>query len=332
MQKSKTRVSYLESNTNLVRAGLQLSLLTVAIASSLVGCGSDNNSPGSGTLSVYMTDAPIDDAKSVNIVFTGLEIQPGGADEENENEEDESGRITVEFDEPQTLDLLQVQGANSTLLLDGLDLPAGRYSWIRLQVSAEMDTLDSTIVFEGGTEEAEDDEVFSLYIPSGSESGLKLNRPFTVSSAGTASFTIDFDLRKSVKGLQGNDYRLRPTLRIIDNQEMGHIDGLISSEIIADPACADGLFGVYLYAGEPAVLDDIGSAAEPLTATSVTLVDGENGLVGEYEIGFLEPGDYTVGLTCQANLDDPELDDEIAFLQSKTVTVAIDNMNTVDFP
>lgn len=334
MSRNKARAIHAVNDRPLSHHWFHNGFLVALVLCFLPGCSDDDtveeeSAEASGSLTIYLTDAPIDDAKSVNIVFTGMLIQPA---DEDENDDIEPEPISVEFAEPQTLDLLQVQGANSTLLLDGVALPTGQYDWIRLLVNAESNVLDSTIVFEGETDAAEDDEIFSLFIPSGDETGLKLNRPFSVSANGNASFTVDFDLRKSIKRRQGNNYRMRPTLRIVDNLEIGHIDGTIAANLIADPACVDGLFGVYVYTGEPAVLDDIGSAAEPLTAGAVTLVDNNNEQVGEYEIGFLEPGDYTVGLTCQANLDNPELDDDIVFLQSKVVTVEIDNMNTVDFP
>lgn len=329
--------SYSKNSIGYAQSKLQSLLLLIITVWILSGCSSsesdiieeEESDGNSGSLTIYLTDAPIDDAKSVNIVFTGMLIQPA---DDDENDEVEPETIRIDFEAAQTLDLLQLQGANSMLLLDGIALPAGQYDWIRLLVNAQSNTLDSTIIFEGETDAAEDDEIFSLFIPSGDESGLKLNRPFAVSANGNASFTIDFDLRKSIKRRQGNNYRMRPTLRIVDNLAIGHINGEIAADLIADPACANGLFGVYIYTGEPAILDDIGSAAEPLTAAAVSLVESEAGLTGEYEVGFLEPGDYTVGLTCQANLDDPEVDDNITFLQSKVVVVSADNMSTVDFP
>jgi hypothetical protein len=57
-----------------------------------------------------------------------------------------------------------------------------------------------------------------LTIPSEVKTGLKLNRGFVVPAGGSANFTIDFDLRKSVHlPMSGTDYLLRPTLRLADN-------------------------------------------------------------------------------------------------------------------
>ena len=76
-------------------------------------------------------------------------------------------------------------------------------------------------------------------VPSGSQTGLKLVRGFTLLAGGSADFTIDFDLRKSVvdpKGGQG--MHLKPALRLIDNAQSGTITGTVAGELIAS-ACAD---------------------------------------------------------------------------------------------
>lgn len=71
------------------------------------------------------------------------------------------------------------------LLLDGVTLNAGRYNWVRLKVNAERGVIDSYI-------DLLDDSRHSLYIPSGNQTGLKLNRGFDVPEGEMASFTIRF--------------------------------------------------------------------------------------------------------------------------------------------
>ena len=75
-------------------------------------------------------------------------------------------------------------------------MPAGDYEWIRLIVDNEQDVRDSYVVLTSG-EECE------LRVPSGAESGLKLNRGFTLPADGSVALTIDFDLRKSIHAPPG---------------------------------------------------------------------------------------------------------------------------------
>jgi hypothetical protein len=70
-------------------------------------------------------------------------------------------------------------------------VPAGRYQSIRLLIEAQQNQPSSYIDFASGAR-------YPLYVPSGSESGLKLIRGFTVAAGSNSNFTIDFDLRKSV--------------------------------------------------------------------------------------------------------------------------------------
>ena len=50
------------------------------------------------------------------------------------------------------VDLLAEQGTDRATLLDGVEVPAGRYNWLRLSVIAEQGVVDSYIVFSGATD------------------------------------------------------------------------------------------------------------------------------------------------------------------------------------
>jgi hypothetical protein len=205
-----------------------------------------------------------------------------------------------------------MQGNESTTLLDGETVPAGKYNWLRLKVNADADTLDSYV-------ELEDTTQVSLFIPSGEQSGLKLVSGFTVAQGGIADFTIDFDLRKSVHDPVGQeDYVLRPALRLVDNLEVGSISGTVSESLVTDSSCTSGN-AVYLYAGHGATVDDVGSADGPLGSGLVTY-DANSGEY-RYEIGFVAAGQYTVAFTCQAADDDPGLDDPIDFSGAADIDV-----------
>jgi hypothetical protein len=282
-------------------------------AFSMLACNSSTDLDSLGTLSLSITDAPIDSATEVVVQFNAVELKP---------QEGES--FTINFDTPQSIDLLALQNGTVAPLLDNQILDSGEYNWIRLSVSAEEGELDSYITFEDGAS-------FSLSIPSGSNSGLKLNRPFIIPAGGVANFTIDFDLRKSitVSGNNSNDYKLRPTLRILDNSEVGTISGYITSSLVANQACEQGL-AVYAYTGSNITPDDEGSVNSPLTS-SMPEYDSNNDRY-DYQLSFLPVGDYTVAVTCDADLDDPEIDDaDWSSLVSQQIGVTENQISELNF-
>jgi hypothetical protein len=294
-----------------------LCMLGFALAITSCGGGGGGGDNGTATLTLSIKDAPVDGASAVVVEFTGVELKPAGG-----------GRVMFDFATPRQIDLLALQGNASTPILDGVEVPAGDYNWIRLAVNAERGVLDSYIELEGGAME-------SLFIPSGAQTGLKLHTGFTIAQGSIADFTIDFDLRKSVHDPEGQpDFYLRPTLRLIDNLVVGTVRGTVAPELVTDASCTNGANhdmgnAVYLYAGVDAAVDDVGSPAEPLTSVLVELDEGSGDYV--YEVGFVAEGDYTVAFTCQAADDDPATDDDIAFVGAANVSVTANQETTHDF-
>src|SRR5688572_3048591 len=163
-----------------MRAAIPAAAISMVLGLSACG-GSGGGGSDTGQLSLGVTDAPVDEASSVVVQFSGVAFKRAGA----------AAEIVENLTpSPRQLDLLQYQGGRAALLLDGVTLPAGDYEWIRLIVDNETGVRDSYIVRTGG-EECE------LRVPSGAESGLKLNRGFTLPADGSIALTIDFDLRKS---------------------------------------------------------------------------------------------------------------------------------------
>lgn len=286
------------------------------------GDGGDDSGDSINTakFSLNITDAPVDNATAVVVEFTGVTLKPAEGED-----------IVFEFDDPATpevevesIDLLALQGTLSQPLLTETEIPEGEYTQIRLHVNAEFDgTLDSYIdLSDGSTEE--------LRVPSGSQSGLKLNTPFTVDAdTADAVYTIDFDLRKSVVNPPGQPgHLLKPTMRLVQNLDIGSISGTVDLALVEATECSGDGNAVYAYAGAGATVDDIGSDNEPLTSALVNLDDSDG--VYKYELGFMHAGDYTIAFTCQADLDfdaddadDPDSnpDDDILFSDPIDVTV-----------
>ncbi|NVJ50607.1 MAG: DUF4382 domain-containing protein [Gammaproteobacteria bacterium] len=282
------------------------------IASSLIVAGCDSSTNDTGTLSLSITDAPVDSATEVVVEFTGVELKPA-----------DGQSINIDFDSVRQIDLLALQNGLSEPLLDNEVVSAGAYQWVRLKVNADNQVMDSYISFENG-------ETHSLYVPSGSQSGLKLNSGFNVAVGQSADFTIDFDLRKSVVDPTSAqvDYILKPSLRIIDNTEIGSIEGTVANATMEQASCVDGAV-VYLFSGSDVTPDDLGSANEPLSSANITYDETNN--IYRYTLAFLAPGDYSVALTCEAQLDDPEVDDDISFISTLNAAVASDEVTIVNF-
>ena len=289
---------------------------SIAVASLALTMAACDSSGPSSSLSISVTDAPVDTADSVFVEFSGVEVKPANG-----------GSITFDFTERCTadpascqIDLLSLTGGTSESILDAEAVPAGRYNWLRLMVKTEPNVKDSYIVV-GGQE-------FELRIPGGAESGLKLNRGFVVPQGGEASFTIDFDLRKSVHDPVGtSDYILRPTLRIVDNTKTGTLSGTVDESYFSSGACTGAVY-VFPAGTVDAPDDEDGEGLGPDPITSALIADdgGYN-----YKVGFLSEGDYLISFTCDASADDPDVDDNsatVSFLSTATVTINA-NSNTV---
>jgi hypothetical protein len=240
------------------------------------------------------------------VQFSGLSIQPENGD-----------TIVYTFDTPQDIDLLSLQGTLFTSLINEQVIPVGTYESIRLHVNASKDDVnDSFIQLDDGSEH-------ELFIPSGSQSGLKINSSFELTESQDLHLMIDFDLRKSVV-LSNNEYKLRPTLRLVNMDDVQHISGSIDTPFLGAPNCSDSNpdtgNAVYLFEGYDITADDIDNQnPNPVTSAALNL-NPANGQY-EYTFAFMPPGEYTLAFTCQADLDNPETNDDIVFSYSENITV-----------
>src|SRR5688572_9565373 len=289
--------------------GLVTCIVLLAYLAACGGGGSDSAAqPQFGRMSVQITDSPVTSAKRVVVQFTGLEIKPVGA----------ASPEVFDFP-PRQIDLLALDGGGSQVLLADELLPAGEYESIRLKVNAGRTGSDSFI-------ELDDGSIHPLFIPSGNQTGLKLIRGFTIGAGSTHNFTIDFDLRKSVihpPGL-GDPYLLKPVLRLVNNLEVGTIDGTVAQGLVVD-GCAPA---VYLYSGADIVPDDLGSATAPLASTAVNL-DTATG-AWRFRLAFVPADAHTLAFTCAADDDDAEVDDALTFSVPINVTVVPGQTTTVE--
>ena len=292
------------------------SLAVVMLASA---CGGDGGSSATSSVQVSLTDTPIEDADSVVVSVSGVAFKPEGSAPE-----------VVENFAPRSIDLLQYQNGRTAILLQDTPMQAGRYQWLRLIIDTQPVVRDSYIVIDGNECE--------LNVPSGAETGLKMNRPIDVPADGSLALTIDFDLRKSVHAPPGQasgacttGYVLRPTLRLVNDANVGAIDGTVSFEAGAVPAgCKPNVY-VYEGAVTPDDMEETTAASpdvDPLVVVGVTIPAGSTS--GTYRAAFIPAGSYTAAFTC----DDDTLDDQsLAFVPPAGVAVVVQNnvISTVNF-
>jgi len=212
----------------LFHPGLLIGILVAALVIvGFTGCSDDNGtgSPSQGEIKMYMVDTP-GDYDEVNVVVTEVSVHI--------TSNDTVSGWTVISDSVRTINLLHLTNGNYDILGTSR-LDAGTYSQIRLKIGT-----GSNVVVNGMTH--------SLEIPSGSQSGLKLNHQFEIEENALYELTLDFDASRSIH-LTGNDrYMMRPVIRVIANVVSGSISGVVSPVVaLAQVSTTFGLDTVSTY-------------------------------------------------------------------------------------
>jgi hypothetical protein len=283
-------------------------IIAITCASALTACQLEGGTE-TGVFSLQLTDAPVTNAKNVFLTISAITVK-GPNKKVTYNIVDENGDAATK-----QIDLLSLTGSNAELIIEGWELEAGEYQWLRLH-SVTSGAEDSYVVFNDGSPNIE------LTVPSGD---LKLVSGFTIPANGTADFTVDIDLSRALvyRGAT-KDYLLKPAMRLLDNSEVGHIAGSIDGSIYAN-SCAGKDISNYAYAGADATVIDINGDQGPVLVAWAELP--ENYSTSQYELGFLNTGDYTLQMVC-GPADDPEADDDLNFIGSSVNVTAEDKKTT----
>lgn len=221
--------------------------IIVAFSVLFTGCGTGSDT-GAGTMTVEMTDAPIDSADAVNVFIERVEVQS----------QDGSGWVTL--NEPQQeYNLLElVNGA--TEVIGSAELEEGTYNQIRLILSRD----GHSVVVDGNE--------YSMKVPSGAQTGVKLNINAEIEPDIEYVLLLDFEASKSVvKAGTSGMYLLKPVIRAQEKAITGNIAGTVN------PADAEPV--VY------AIAD-----SDTLSSTIADTSSGEFKLIG------LEQGTYDVSV------------------------------------
>lgn len=224
-----------------------LSILVTSCGDNTVGTESN----ATGTLEILLHDAPAN-YEEVNVFIESVEVN---------NADTDTG--WVEINSPQTsYDLLELTNG-ATEVLGSIQLETGSYQQIRLILSR-----DGHNVVVDGTEH-------DLFVPSGEETGIKLNVNAEIEPDITYTLLLDFDVARSVVE-RGNEqsgvkYLLKPVISASNQAETGNIAGVVEP--------VDAIPFVYAIAN-----------SDTLSSTKADSTDGSFKLIG------LEDGTYTVSI------------------------------------
>ncbi|MGB2868386.1 MAG: DUF4382 domain-containing protein [Bacteroidota bacterium] len=247
----------------------------------LASCAKDNaTSPqgDTGTMQVNMVDAPAG-YDQVNVVVDSVQAHIATADSM-------SGWTTLSTT-PATYNLLAYSNGNFAVLGSAV-LPVGHYTQMRLYVGS-----GSNVVVDGSTK--------PLNIPSGVQSGVKLNIDATIVADATYTLTLDFDANQSVV-TSGNPvnptYSLKPVIRTSTAYTTGFIAGAVLP-LSAKP-------NIWAYGG----------TSDTLSTTT--------DLAGAFKFVYVSPGTYTVSI---ASTDTAYVDSTIVGVSVNAFATA--NLGTI---
>ncbi|MHC4697030.1 MAG: DUF4382 domain-containing protein, partial [Planctomycetota bacterium] len=208
----------------------------------------------------------------------------GAADPDDEDDnaqgddDDDDGNpfiVIFEDEEGRDFDLLDLQNGKTDLLADA-EVPVGTYTLMRLIVTEGTITLNGDGDGDGGRE-------FTLRVPSGQQTGIKLHFTFEVTSEEDTVLLLDVDLSRAFSPIPGGkiddpddirNFRFSPSvaMRLIRLLDAGSISGTVSNE------AGEWLAGVSVTAFD--------KSEEP--ANTATQDDGT------YVVSGLHTGDYRV--------------------------------------
>lgn len=256
-------------------------VLFLALIVLFAGCDDSGTSSNEemGSMTVEMTDAPIESADAVHVFIEQVEVQAQDA---------VGGSGWVVLNEPrQRYDLLElVNGA--TAVIGTRELEPGTYDQIRLVLSEG----ENSIVVDG----VEHD----LKVPSGAQTGIKLNINAEIQPGIEYVLLLDFDASRSVvaAGQPGNpvQYLLKPVIMAKEKA----ITGSIAGEV--DPAEA-----------QPVIYAITGS--DTLASTIADTSSGSFKLVG------LEEDTYTISVNPRNSTYESTIVENVSVTMGETTKI-----------
>lgn len=184
----------------------KLVMLSMMIVALFIGCSEDSTGPsqGTGTLKMYLVDSP-SSYDSVIIFVSRVEVHRAG--------DDSTAGWYVINNTLRSFDLLQLRNGASAVLGDSI-LTSGDYTQIRLILT------DGNYVIDNGVKH-------DLIVPSGTQTGIKLNHAFTIAPNAIYELMLDFNVDKSIHITGNGQYMLKPVIRCMPMVISGTISGQV---------------------------------------------------------------------------------------------------------
>ena len=226
-------------------SALSLTLIT------LIGCAQPEVEAKQSEFQLLLTDAPADEASELRIDFGKIELV---------SFESEEGGIVTITEAGGSFDVLQLRNGKTELLAK-TTIPDGSYSQLRLIIRHASITID--------------DEEQPIKIPSGAQSGLKINiePPLRAQEGQTSTVTLDVNARRIIQTGNGS-YKMSPTaIRAVS------VSGTLQGRVIDSD-------------GKP-----IMGAMVNVSDASGAVTEASSDAEGLFKIITLLEGNYTVGIS-----------------------------------
>jgi hypothetical protein len=171
------------------------------------GTGPGTSGSGPGTLVVRLTDAPAT-YEAVNISVDSVRVHVESGDSLN-------GWYTISRVHAM-YNLLEYMNGKDTVIAEDT-VPAGYYSQMRLYIGE-------------GSHVRKDGMTHPLVIPSGSQSGLKLNIQAPIAAGVKYVLLLDFDAGRSIVVTGNGRYMLKPVVRTVATAVSGSLTGIVAPD------------------------------------------------------------------------------------------------------
>jgi hypothetical protein len=248
-----------------------MKVLALCAIVAFYGCDSSEKT-GKGKASFYLTDGPMEASNVSEVVISISNVEVSGPN---------GWEIVKEYETPVSINLLELQGGE-TFFIEEADLTAGDYGQVRLGLAQSIEEMDPAHYIK-----FTDESITELTIPSGNQTGYKIVGGFTIPDGGVTSVIIDFDVRKSVvKAGNSGKYILKPTLRLLEDSNVGAIEGSIEGDY-------EGNLVVYAYENGAYAESETEVNGEGIIFANATTSANVNA-EANYSLSFLSAGTYDI--------------------------------------
>ena len=263
-------------------------------------------------ITVDLAAAQYGDADKVNLAIEGVDL----LDEDGSNHEFDS-------DANSTINVLDYSEGDTVTLVDDGKIAQGRYTGLRLRFAGS----GSALVTSDGAEYPIDIGNALSYADMDADLGDKDSVEQTV------VLETRFSLYPSTT-VSGH-YTLTPVLRVVRADRSGSIAGTVDDDLVRSDSCRQSRtlgtgVAVYAFSGANVTPRDYvqNQGGSPVASADVAV--SSDSTTFSYSFPALAAGSYTLALTCNADSENPTINDGLSFLASSSVVLAEGESETVN--